>query len=407
MNLSSEEQAMLDGSQGWAVRKAMEILAALGTIYGAERMLPITSVQIAGVSFDNLGEAGLSFLDEMAAGGGKTRVLATLNPAGMDLENWQSLGISPEFAANQARVLAAFTHMGVITTCSCTPYLSGNLPHYGEHIAWAESSAVCYANSVIGARTNREGGPSALAAALTGRTPAYGYHIAKQRLPAVTVTVEASEQTTGGLEQTAWFGALGKIMGEKLSAYGLRPVPYIRGIANASLEALKSFCASLATYGGAALFHMEDVTPEAGRFSPPKESISVTTRDVQAAAQSLMEAPAGDVDFFSLGCPHLSLIEVAHLAELLQGKKVRKEFWVTTSRPIKHIADRMGYTQVIEASGAKFAVDTCCVVAPIRGRFQIMATDSAKACYYASAKNRFRTVFAPFDEVVRMALGEV
>jgi len=406
MNLCAEEQAMLDGKHGWAVRKSMEILAALGTIYGAERMLPVTSVQIAGVSYDNLGEAGLSFLDEMAVGGGKARVLATLNPAGMDIENWQALGISPEFAANQARVLVAFAQMGVVTTCSCTPYLSGNVPHYGEHIAWAESSAVCYANSVIGARTNREGGPSALAAALTGRTPAYSYHLDDPRQPAVTVCVEDVHSDKGSFEQTAWFGALGKTMGEKLAAYGIRPVPYIRGIQGATLEALKSFCASLATYGGAALFHMENVTPEAACVEIPSESISVNAQDIQAAAQSMNDATAGDIDFFSLGCPHLSLTEIARLADLLHGKKVAKEFWVTTARPTKQIADRMGYSRVIEASGAKFAVDTCCVVAPIRGRFQIMATDSAKACYYASAKNRFRTVFTSFDEVVRLAVGE-
>ncbi len=174
MKLTNEEQAMLAGEQGKATQKAMEILVALGTIYGAERMVPVTSVQIAGVSYDNLGEAGLQFLTEIEQGGGKARVLTTLNPAGVDVENWQALGIDAEFAEKQIQVIEAFASMNVITTCTCTPYLTGNVPHFGEHIAWAESSAVCYANSVLGARSNREGGPSALAAAITGRTPAYG-----------------------------------------------------------------------------------------------------------------------------------------------------------------------------------------------------------------------------------------
>jgi predicted aconitase len=174
MELTQDEQQMLTGEQGKAAQKAMEILAAIGTIYGADRMIPVTSVQIAGVSFDNLGEAGLDFLSEMANNGGKVKVLTTLNPAGMDVENWNALGIDPEFARDQTRVIEAYTRMGVVPTCSCTPYLFGNIPHYGEHIAWAESSAVCYANSVLGARTNREGGPSALAASLTGKTPNYG-----------------------------------------------------------------------------------------------------------------------------------------------------------------------------------------------------------------------------------------
>ena len=191
MNLASEEQAMLAGEQGPATRKAMEILTTLGTIYGAARMIPVTSVQISGVSYANLGEAGLQWLAAMADGGGSAQVLTTLNPAGMDIENWQRLGISAEFAENQQRVLDAFARMNVITTASCTPYLIGNTPHFGEHVAWAESSAVCYANSVLGARTNREGGPSALAASLTGRTPAYGYHLDELRQPTITVIVDA------------------------------------------------------------------------------------------------------------------------------------------------------------------------------------------------------------------------
>src|SRR5512133_498083 len=212
MQLTTQQQEMLDGQSGRATRKAMEILSTLGTIYGAEFMLPVTSVQISGVSYDNLGEAGLHFLAEMADGGGKTRVLTTLNPAGMDVENWQRMGIPADFAAQQQRVIEAFAHMGVITTCSCTPYLTGNVPHFAEHIAWAESSAVCYANSVLGARTNREGGPSALAAALTGRTPCYGLHLDENRRPGLTVQVEA------GLNDTRDFGALGVAIGRAIEA---------------------------------------------------------------------------------------------------------------------------------------------------------------------------------------------
>jgi hypothetical protein len=397
MILTSDEQNLLDGLRGRAAQKAMQILVALGTIYGAERTLPVSSVQVAGVSYDNLGEAGLQWLDEMAAGGGRAQVLTTLNPAGMDVENWPALGIDPDFAERQLRVIQAFARMGVVTTCTCTPYLSGNLPHFGQHIAWAESSAVCYANSVLGARTNREGGPSALAAALTGRTPAYGYHLDENRLPDLAVEVQA--QLTG----TFHFGALGKAIGEALQTAG-KKLPYIQGIERASLESLKSLCASLATYGGAAMFHMQGITPEAGLVKPPVERIVITSQDLQAAIESLNDATAEEVDFVSLGCPHLSIQELARIAELLEGKKVAKEFWITTARPTKQIADRMGYTQVIEASGARIAADTCCVVAPIRGLFQAMATDSAKACYYAYSKNRFKTVFKPFDEVVAEAL---
>lgn len=398
MKLNLEEQAMLAGEQGRATQKAMEILVALGKIYGAQNLIPVTSVQISGVSYANLGEAGLHFLAEMAAGGGRSQVLTTLNPAGMDIENWQALGISENFAEKQIRVLDAFGSMNIITTASCTPYLIGNTPHFGEHIAWAESSAVCYANSVLGARTNREGGPSALAASLTGRTPAYGYHLEENRHPVVTFRVEAT------LADNADFGALGKAIGERIQSLKGNRVLFIQGIEAASVENFKSFSASVATYGGVALFHMPGITPEAAQMSPPQDGFGITQADLEKSRASLIDASGTDVDFVSLGCPHLSIKEIARIAELLAGKTVTKEFWITTARPTKKIADMMGYSAVIEAAGAKIAADTCCVVAPIEGRFQAMASDSAKACYYGSAKNKFKTVIKPFDEVVLTAV---
>ncbi len=399
MQLTDFEQRMLAGEQGRSLRKAMEILTALGTIYGAEQMIPVTSVQIAGVSYDNLGEAGLEFLSEMAEGGGKASVLSTLNPAGMDVENWEALGISSDFAENQRRVLEAFGRMNIITTCTCTPYLVGNTPLFGEHIAWSESSAVCYANSVLGARSNREGGPSALAAALTGRTPAYGLHLPEKRRPGVTVQVKAE------LSGSQMFGLLGIVLGNQLEKLENKPIPWIRGLRQPSLEELKSLCASAATYGGLAMFHIEGITPEAQLHHPPDEEITIYLPDLEHAAARLNEQSEVEVDFVSLGCPHLSLREIARIAELLQGRKVKKIFWITTARPIKQIADRMGYTRTIEEAGAVFAVDTCCVVAPIRKRFRRMATDSAKACYYAYSKNGFETALRSFDDVVKEALG--
>jgi predicted aconitase len=285
----------------------------------------------------------------------------------------------------------------VVTTCSCTPYLVGNTPLFGQHIAWSESSAVCYANSVLGARTNREGGPSALAAALTGRTPAYGFHLDERRRPTINVQIKAN------LTDTFHFGALGKAAADKLK--GLPPqVSYFTGIPSASLEQLKSLCASIATYAGTALFHIRTITPEAGLVEIPAETLEVKQDDIDQAVESMNDAADKEVDFVSLGCPHLSLKEIARIAELVKGKQVNKEFWITTARPTKSIADRMGYTAVIEASGAKFAADTCCVVAPIKGRFSGLATDSAKACYYAYAKNKFKTRLLPFDQVVQEAL---
>ncbi|MHA2060349.1 MAG: aconitase X catalytic domain-containing protein [Candidatus Ranarchaeia archaeon] len=392
MELTSEEKEMAEGKFGSATQKAMEILITLGEIYGAKRMIPITSVQVAGVSYANLNEPGLEWLAEMAKDG-KVRVFTTLNPAGMDLQEWKKLGISEEFAKNQQRVIEAFAKMGIVTTCTCTPYLVGNVPHYGQHIAWSESSAVCYANSVLGARTNREGGPSALSAALIGRTPEYGFHLDENRQPHVHVKV------TKNIQGTFQYGALGKVLGDKLG----KKITYITGIPSATVEELKSLCASYATYGGVALFHMEGITPDKVQ-EIPTESITVTEDDINKAIESLNKDTT--VDFISIGCPHTSLAELEYISKKLKGKKVKKEMWITTARPTKLVSDQMGFTKMIEDSGAKIAADTCCVVAPIKGRFSGLATDSAKGCYYGSGRHRFDIKLMSIDDCIAEALKE-
>ena len=397
MKLTQEEQDMLDGKYGKSTRKSMEILTTLGEIFDAECMVDVYGVQIAGVSYDNLGEAGLEFLSEMAIDG-KVRVLTTLNPAGMDRENWQALGIDEEFAKNQNRAIEAFAKMGIITTCSCTPYLIGNTPHYGQHLAWAESSAVCYANSVIGARTNREGGPSALASALTGKTPKYGYHLDKNRHGQVLFKINSP------VKGTDEFGVLGKIIGDKLVELG-KKIPYIMGIPLATVEELKSFCASVATYGGTGLFHMEGITPEYNKYPKPKDIVfEINQDDLDKTRAELIDDDI-ELDFISIGCPHASIHEIEIIASLLEGKKVKKEFWITTARPTKRIADEMGYSKIIEDAGAKFAADTCCVVAPIKGRFKGIMVDSAKACYYGRAKNKFKVKIGSIEECIEEAIN--
>ena len=392
MELTLEEQEMAEGKHGKATQKAMEILIALGEIYGAKRLIDISSVQIAGVSYANLNEPGLSWLENMALDG-KVRVLTTLNPAGMDLESWRKLSISEEFAENQIKVVEAFRKLNVVTTCSCTPYLYGNLPHYGQHIAWSESSAVCYANSVIGARTNREGGPSALSAALVGKTPEYGFHLDENRQPELTVEVETPVKGTSN------FGALGKVLGDRFG----KKITYIKGIPKATVEELKSFCASYATYGGVALFHMEGITPDRVQTIPTETEV-VTEEELNKAITDLTDDV--EIDFISLGCPHASLAELEHIAFKLKDKKInpKKEVWITTARPTKQIADRMGFTKMIEDSGAKIAADTCCVVAPIKGRFHGLASDSAKMCYYGSGRNKFSVKLMSMDECLEEAL---
>ncbi len=384
---------MLNGEQGYAVRKSMEILTALGDIYGAESLIKVGSVQVAGVSYHNLGDAGLEFLNELAKDG-KVKVLTTLNPAGMDLENWKELGISEDFALKQNQVIQAFEKMGILISCTCTPYLIGNLPRFGEHIAWSESSAVTFANSVIGAKTNREGGPSALAAAFVGKTPCYGLHLDENRVPDVSVKVNAS------LVKLSDWGALGYAIGKKAE----NKIPYITGIKEAELDELKSFCASVVTYGAKPLFYMKGITPAAETVQAPKETITIEQSDLKNAYDNINDQ-VSDIDFVCVGCPHCSIKEIAEIASLVEGKKVTEgtELWVATSRSAKQLADKRGYTQVIEKAGGKFACDTCMAVAPLKGRFKALATTSAKGCFY-SRQNNMKTKMGSIEECIEAAV---
>ncbi len=390
--LTEEEKEMLEGKHGKSTQKAMEIITTLGNIYGAKRLISVSSVQIAGVSYHNLGEAGLEYLSEMAEDG-KVRVLTTLNPAGMDLEEWKKHGISEEFAENQQRVIDVFSKMGVITTCTCTPYYIGNLPHFGEHIAWAESSAVCFANSVVGAMTNREGGPSALATALTGKTAEYGFHLEENRVAQVKYEIKVE------LKNTDDFGLLGHVIGERTR----KSIPYITGIDKVTTEELKSFCASIATYGGVALFHMEGITPN---ITPVPDKVEIVTQEDLDNARKSLDDEGAEIDFISVGCPHASIKEIALVAELLDGKQVSdgKTVWITTARPTKDMAKKMGYYDIIEKAGAFLVSDACCAVAPLKGRFKGLLTDSAKACFYARGKNDFKTTIRTIEECIKEAV---
>ena len=393
MHLTQKEKLMLSGEKGYTVRKSMEILVALGEIYDAERLVKVGSVQVAGVSYHNLGDAGLEFLNELADDG-RVKVLTTLNPAGMDLKNWKNLGISEEFAEKQNLVIGAFKKMGIITSCTCTPYLIGNLPHYGEHVAWSESSAVTFANSVIGAKTNREGGPSALAAAFIGKTPYYGLHLDENRTPDINVQVVAK------LKKLSDWGALGYCIGKKAE----NKIPYITGIKNAEVDELKSFCASVVTHGAKPLFYIKDITPGSEKHPPPKDKITIDTIAIEEAYSDIND-DANTIDFVCIGCPHCSIKEIAKIAALIKGRKISPnvEFWVASSRTAKQLSDTRGYTAIIEAAGGKFACDTCMAVAPLKGRFKAIATTSAKGCYY-SRHNNMLTKMGSLEDCIEAAV---
>ena len=392
MFLTKEEEKIFNGEKGEVLERMFRLLVRLGDIYGADKMLPVGSVQVAGVSFKSIGIPGLEFLEDYAKKGAKVKVLTFLNPAGMDLENWKGLGFPKDFAENQIRIINAFREMGIVVTSTCTPYLAGNLPRFGEHIAWSESSAVSFSNSVIGARTNREGGPSALAAALCGLTPNYGLHIDENRKPNLVVNVDAE------LQHNADFGALGSFVGKIVKD----KIPYFKGIKNINTDQLKALGAAMAASGAVALYHVENLTPEA-RFMDIKklEKIRVGEKELKETYAQLNTGERPDIVI--LGCPHASLKEISELAEKLKGKKLKKPLWVCTSRVMKECANRMGYTEIIEKAGGKIVADTCAVVSPIEKMgYNTTGVNSGKAANYLPGFCKQKVVFKNVDELIKV-----
>lgn len=401
MRLTDEEQALLDGEAGAGVQKAMEIVVALGTIYGADDLVPISSVQVAGVSYKNLGEAGLEFLTDWAAQGARVRVPATLNPAGLDLVQWRELGFGADFAARQTRVIEAFTAMGVTATCTCTPYLIGSVPVLGEHIAWSESSAVSFANSALGARTNREGGPSALAAAIAGRTARYGLHLDANRRAQLRVQVRCP------VRNLADFGALGALIGR----LARNRVPYVEGLEPAhpaqpaARDLLKALGAAMAASGAVALYHVAGVTPESA--DPDILASDGETAVIDSLAPgyaALQHGQVGAVDLVWFGCPHASLEELEQIVMQMNGRACRTALWVTMARQLRDEAARTGLLQRFEALGGRVVADTCLVVAPVEGLgFCSLATPCAKGAYYAPGHSGLAVRFGSVEACVEAA----
>jgi predicted aconitase len=397
LQLTSSERAMLAGEAGAGMRRAMEIIVALGQIYGASDLVPVSSAQVSGVSYKNLGEAGLEFLQSWAEEGARACIPTTLNPAGADLAAWQSLGFSEHFVRKQEAVIAAYTALGAIPTCTCTPYLAGYVPEYGQHVAWAESSAVSYANSVLGARTNREGGPSALAAAITGRTARYGLHMTENRRATTVVEVRCP------VTSEADAGALGYLVGRQVGT----GVPLFRfrdgGLVASTLRQLG---AAMASSGAVALYHVEGVTPEARAENVIAPDAQTVVVDDLRPGYAALDGASPEVDVVSLGCPHASLAELEAIAERLDGRQVRTALWITTSRAIRELAQESGAVPRIEKAGGKVVADTCMVVAPVDELgFRTLATNSGKMALYAPSHGGLSTRFGSMEKCLEAAVS--
>ena len=410
MRLTREEEEMLAGKRGWPMQKSMEILVQLGEIYEAEKMIEISHVHMPGSSVVVAGEAGTKFVEKMAGLGGKFCALTTLNTGALNFDAWEETGYPEKTYKLQRRLTDAYSAMGAVPCHTCTPYLIGNCPRRGEHLAWGESSAIAFANSVMGAYTNREGGPSALAAALTGRVPEYGYHLQENRYGHIEVTVNTK------LESVDDFGGLGYWVGTIAGS----KVPVFTGIAQIGADEIKALGAALASSGAVALFHIVGITPEAptreaafgGR--KPEQALEFGAAELREARQRLNKHAGQPVSLVCIGCPHTSISEIAQIAQGLAGKKLKSgvELWITTARPMRALAERCGYTKLIEEAGGRFVIDTCPILSPMaevakKKGYSAMATNSAKLAHYAPGQWALPTYYGGLRACLDSALSGV
>ena len=408
MRLTADELDMVEGRRGPSLAKAMEIQVRVGEIFGAESMVPVGGVHMPGSSIIVSGRAGLGFVQYMGASGGSFSVPTTLNPAACDLREHQEDGFDARLSALQRQLTEAYEVMGGVACHTCTPYSVGRAPRFGEHLAWGESSAIAFANSVLGARTNREGGPSALAAALTGRVPAYGYHLDENRRPTRVVDVCVP------LRSTDEFGSLGYFVG----ADSGDAVPLFVGIESASLDQLKMLGAALAASGSVALFHVVDITAEAVKAAPyavdqPRLPRIAFDRGALAATAAKLDGAHDDpVGIVVLGCPHLSLEEIKAVAEEVSGSRVDESvaFWLLTALPNVSLAERAGWAKIIEDAGGRLVVDTCPVLGAIEPLVKslhapVIATNSAKLAHYAPGKLGLQVHYGSAERCLDAALS--
>jgi predicted aconitase len=364
MQIDKDDERILAGEQGETRQKMLELLVALGKVFGAERLVPIRSAQVSGASYKTIGEFGLQWLNSLDA---KAVVPAVLNPIGMPRTRWEEMGVDADFAGKQQAVVAAYERLGISLDCTCTPYYLHETS-FGDHLAWSELSAVSYANSVIGARTNREGGPSALAAALIGKTPCYGLHIGKNRKPQVVIDVQIATRDW----TIADYGALGYHSGKLVG----NRIPFFTGI-RPDHDQLKALGAAMAATGAVALYHVEDITPEAQKTQPGIRDLEKIPVEVREIANIFKEVP---VEAVALGCPHCSPEELGTLARLLAGTRVKKPLYVFASQGV--IDANRKFVETIEKSGAKVYADTCMVVSPVMEQYKGIMVNSGKALAY-------------------------
>lgn len=383
--LSESDEALAAGAAGPAAQMAMRIITRLATATGAERLIDVTSAHIDSCLYH--GQAGLDFAERLAAAGAAVVVPTTLNVATLDLLHPDLYRGDPESASKGRALMAAYLAMGARPTWTCAPYQLTERPDRGEHVAWAESNAIVFANSVLGARTGRYGDFIDTCAALTGRVPDTGLHRDELRLATAVFRVDGLPPRLAAAETL--YPVVGHLVGRLTGTL----VPAITGLHEAATEDdLKALGAAAASSGGVAMFHAVGLTPEATTLEEatggrePRLSMTVGLDDLRAARDDLTTDATGPLAAISVGTPHFSLAEFARLAELVRGVSVHPEieFYVNTGREVLAAAAAQGFLEPLRAAGVEVVTDTCAYVTPIiRDRTGIVMTNSGKVAYYA------------------------
>ncbi len=406
MKLSKRDKDMLAGKQGAATELAMSILVRMAEISGAEKLLDISGAHIDSTIY--IGEAGLEFAERLADLGAKVVVPTTLNVSGVDEHHWKEWAV-PSLWANQAyRQMVAYQSMGTIPTWTCAPYQTEMKPSFGEQIAWGESNAIVFANSVIGARTERYPDLFDVCCAITGRAPAMGLHLTENRAGQLLLQLEEIPEA---LQQSDDFYA---VLGHFLGKVALDRIPVLDGLkVIPSEDQLKSLGAASASSGSVALFHIVGVTPEAKTLDAafqgkaPEERIQVSMQQLRKARKELTHSDNDELDMVVLGSPHFSLEEFQQLVPLVEGKKKHADvkFLVTSSRAMTLLAKKAGFLRPLEAFGAQLTVDTCILATPMLPKeIKYLMTNSAKFAYYTPGLLDRQITFGSLQDCVDSAM---
>lgn len=405
--LSARDQAMLNGEMGQATQMAMRILTTMAEVYGAAELLDITSAHIDGCLYH--GYSGLEFAEKLVTGGGQVVVPTTLNVGAMDLIHPEHFRGTAQVGEWATRTMKAYETMGCQPIYTCAPYQTMYRPKFGEQIAWAESNAIVFANSVLGARTHRYGDFIDICAALTGRAPSVGLHLTENRRGQILF------QLSGIPERLLNDSVLYPVLGYLIGAQSQNRIPIIDGLPPTVTEdQLKALGAAAASSGAVALFHAVGITPEAQTLDDalqgqvPEQIIRITLDDLRAARDRLSTTPDGEIQVVALGSPHFSLNEVEELLPLLESRPAI-EFIVCTNRIVLEGLKQRGWLDQLRAAGVQIVVDTCVVVTPIvKARTGVLMTNSGKFAHYTPGNIGFQVVYGSLEECVRSAaLGRV